>query len=116
MTMEVIIATLIIFLGAYIQTALGFGLAIVAAPILFLLDPPLRASAHNHVSTDIVARYGFKSLGVNIFLGFKICGFYRSYTWDNMWGDVVGLDFCWRQHMRSGWYLLLLSPVILESQ
>ena len=37
--MEVIIATLIIFLGAYIQTALGFGLAIVAAPILFLLDP-----------------------------------------------------------------------------
>ena len=37
--MEVIIATLIIFIGAYIQTALGFGLAIVAAPILFLLDP-----------------------------------------------------------------------------
>ena len=37
--MEVIIAALIILLGAYIQTALGFGLAIVAAPILFLLDP-----------------------------------------------------------------------------
>ena len=57
------------------------------------LGPTLCASAHNHVSTDIVARYGFKSLEVNIFLRFKICDS-RSYTWDNMWGDVVGLDFC----------------------
>ena len=37
--MEIIIATVVIFVGAYIQTALGFGLAIVAAPVLFLLDP-----------------------------------------------------------------------------
>ena len=37
--MEILIATVVIFVGAYIQTALGFGLAIVAAPILFLLDP-----------------------------------------------------------------------------
>ena len=37
--MEIIIATAVIFVGAYIQTALGFGLAIVAAPVLFLLDP-----------------------------------------------------------------------------
>ena len=90
--MEVIIATLIIFIGAYIQTALGFGLAIVAAPILFLLDP-LYVPAPITMSIDIVARYGFKSLEVNIFLRFKICDS-RSYTWDNMWGDVVGLDFC----------------------
>ena len=37
--MEILVATVIIFVGAYIQTALGFGLAIVAAPILFFLDP-----------------------------------------------------------------------------
>ena len=37
--MEILVATVVIFVGAYIQTALGFGLAIVAAPILFFLDP-----------------------------------------------------------------------------
>ena len=37
--MEILVATVVIFAGAYIQTALGFGLAIVAAPILFFLDP-----------------------------------------------------------------------------
>ena len=37
--MEIIVATVVIFVGSYVQTALGFGLAIVAAPILFFLDP-----------------------------------------------------------------------------
>ncbi|MGF1742745.1 sulfite exporter TauE/SafE family protein [Vibrio profundum] len=30
---------LLIFLGAYVQTAIGFGLAIVSAPLLFLISP-----------------------------------------------------------------------------
>ena len=37
--MEILVATVVIFVGSYVQTALGFGLAIVAAPILFFLDP-----------------------------------------------------------------------------
>ena len=37
--MEILVATVVIFIGSYVQTALGFGLAIVAAPILFFLDP-----------------------------------------------------------------------------
>ncbi|MDN3612743.1 hypothetical protein QWZ16_24570, partial [Vibrio ostreicida] len=28
-----------IFLGSFVQTAIGFGLAIVAAPLLFLVSP-----------------------------------------------------------------------------
>ena len=37
--MEIIIATVVIFIGSYIQSSLGFGLAIVSAPVLFLIDP-----------------------------------------------------------------------------
>lgn len=37
--MEILIACLIIILGAFVQTAIGFGLAVVAAPILYFLDP-----------------------------------------------------------------------------
>ncbi|MEX0963562.1 MAG: sulfite exporter TauE/SafE family protein [Pseudohongiellaceae bacterium] len=37
--MEIAIAAFVIFVGAYIQSSIGFGLAIVAAPILFLIDP-----------------------------------------------------------------------------
>lgn len=36
---EAIIAALLIFVGAFVQTAIGFGLAIVAAPLLFLVSP-----------------------------------------------------------------------------
>ncbi|USD63226.1 sulfite exporter TauE/SafE family protein [Vibrio sp. SCSIO 43140] len=34
-----LIAMLLIFVGAYVQTAIGFGLAIVAAPLLFQVSP-----------------------------------------------------------------------------
>jgi len=34
-----IIAMLLIFLGAYVQTAIGFGLAIISAPFLFVISP-----------------------------------------------------------------------------
>lgn len=34
-------AALACFTGAYVQTAIGFGMAIIAAPILFYLDPAL---------------------------------------------------------------------------
>ncbi|WP_038173525.1 sulfite exporter TauE/SafE family protein [Vibrio pacinii] len=38
-TPEAMIAALLIFLGSFVQTAIGFGLAIVAAPLLFLISP-----------------------------------------------------------------------------
>jgi uncharacterized membrane protein YfcA len=37
--MEIAIAVLIVFIGSFIQSSIGFGLAVVAAPILFFLDP-----------------------------------------------------------------------------
>ncbi|OUS15348.1 permease [Gammaproteobacteria bacterium 50_400_T64] len=36
---EVFLAALIIFIGSFVQSSIGFGLAIVAAPFLFLLSP-----------------------------------------------------------------------------
>ncbi|WP_391091587.1 TSUP family transporter [Vibrio sp. NH-UV-68] len=38
-TPEAMIAALLIFFGSFVQTAIGFGLAIVAAPLLFLISP-----------------------------------------------------------------------------
>ncbi|MDN3612335.1 sulfite exporter TauE/SafE family protein [Vibrio ostreicida] len=38
-TTEALIAAFLIFLGSFVQTAIGFGLAIVAAPLLFLVSP-----------------------------------------------------------------------------
>ena len=48
--MDVVFATLLILMGAFVQSAIGFGLAIIAAPLLFLLSPgyvpgPLTATA-----------------------------------------------------------------------
>lgn len=37
--MEVLLACLIIVMGAFVQTAIGFGLAVLAAPILYFIDP-----------------------------------------------------------------------------
>ncbi|MBL4782391.1 MAG: sulfite exporter TauE/SafE family protein [Porticoccaceae bacterium] len=37
--MDILLAALIIFIGSFVQSAIGFGLAIVAAPFLFLLSP-----------------------------------------------------------------------------
>jgi uncharacterized membrane protein YfcA len=37
--MEIAIAAAVIFVGSYVQSSIGFGLAIIAAPVLFLLDP-----------------------------------------------------------------------------
>ena len=39
METELIIAMLLIFIGAFIQSATGFGLAVVASPLLILLSP-----------------------------------------------------------------------------
>jgi uncharacterized membrane protein YfcA len=39
LTTEAWIAALLIFVGSFVQTAIGFGLAIVAAPLLFLVSP-----------------------------------------------------------------------------
>lgn len=38
-TPEALTAAFLIFLGSFVQTAIGFGLAIVAAPLLFLVSP-----------------------------------------------------------------------------
>jgi len=37
--METIIVITVIFAGAYVQSSIGFGLAIIAAPVLFLVNP-----------------------------------------------------------------------------
>lgn len=37
--MEIAIAVLVIFVGSFIQSSIGFGLAIVAAPVLIFIDP-----------------------------------------------------------------------------
>lgn len=37
--MDVLLACLIIVIGAFVQTAIGFGLAVIAAPLLFFIDP-----------------------------------------------------------------------------
>ncbi len=34
-----LIAMLLIFVGSFVQTAIGFGLAVVAAPLLFMVSP-----------------------------------------------------------------------------
>jgi hypothetical protein len=36
---EILAAIAVIFLGSYVQSSIGFGLAIIAAPILFFIDP-----------------------------------------------------------------------------
>ncbi|MCE7630818.1 sulfite exporter TauE/SafE family protein, partial [Vibrio fluvialis] len=35
----VLIAMFLIFVGSFVQTAIGFGLAVVAAPLLFMVSP-----------------------------------------------------------------------------
>ncbi len=37
--MEIAVVLFVIFIGSFIQSSIGFGLAIVAAPVLFLVDP-----------------------------------------------------------------------------
>ncbi len=38
-TTPALTAMLLIFIGSFVQTAIGFGLAIVAAPLLFMISP-----------------------------------------------------------------------------
>lgn len=37
--MEIAAAITVIFVGSYVQSSIGFGLAIIAAPVLFFIDP-----------------------------------------------------------------------------
>ena len=37
--MEIAIASFVIFIGSFVQSSIGFGLAIIAAPLLFFIDP-----------------------------------------------------------------------------
>jgi uncharacterized protein len=39
--MDIFIAIALVFVGAYVQTATGFGLAVIAAPVLFFVNPAL---------------------------------------------------------------------------
>lgn len=39
MTVDIILAAALVFVGAFVQTAIGFGLAVVAAPVLFFVNP-----------------------------------------------------------------------------
>jgi uncharacterized membrane protein YfcA len=37
--LEIFVAMLVIFIGSYVQSSIGFGLAIISAPVLFFIDP-----------------------------------------------------------------------------
>ncbi|MDD9890574.1 MAG: sulfite exporter TauE/SafE family protein [Gammaproteobacteria bacterium] len=37
--MDIAIAAFVIFVGSFVQSSIGFGLAIIAAPVLFFIDP-----------------------------------------------------------------------------
>jgi len=37
--MELLLAATVIFVGSFVQSSIGFGLAIISAPILFFIDP-----------------------------------------------------------------------------
>jgi len=37
--MDILLACLLMFLGAFVQTSIGFGLAVVAAPVLYFINP-----------------------------------------------------------------------------
>lgn len=37
--MELVVAIAVVFAGSYVQSSIGFGLAVIAAPVLFFLDP-----------------------------------------------------------------------------
>ena len=36
---EVLVAVIIVVAGSFVQTGIGFGLAVIAAPLLFFIDP-----------------------------------------------------------------------------
>lgn len=38
-SVEIIAAMAVIFVGSYVQSSIGFGLAIISAPVLFFIDP-----------------------------------------------------------------------------
>lgn len=37
--MDILLGSIVVFLGAFVQTAVGFGLAVIAAPVLYFLNP-----------------------------------------------------------------------------
>lgn len=39
--LDPLLAAIVVFFGAFVQTSIGFGLAIVSAPLLFYIDPKL---------------------------------------------------------------------------
>lgn len=39
MEISVVLAMMLIFLGSFVQSSIGFGLAIVTAPLLYLISP-----------------------------------------------------------------------------
>ena len=51
--MEIALVLAVIFVGSYVQSSIGFGLAVIAAPVLFFIDP-LRAGADHHFRPDPV--------------------------------------------------------------
>ena len=53
--MDILLAIITIVLGAFLQSAIGFGLAIVAAPILYFIDP-------NYVPAPVTACALFLSI------------------------------------------------------
>ncbi len=92
-----ITAFFLIFFGAFVQTAIGFGLAVVASPLLFLVDPDYVPSTVTLIALilSILNALKYKS---NIALG----GLKNALAW-RIPGSVVG-----------GYLLLYVSKDVLS--
>lgn len=82
--MEIALVLAVIFVGSYVQSSIGFGLAVIAAPVLFFIDPlyvpaPITISALT-LSLANAARYwhfiSFQGLKFAIFgrIPGTVCG------------------------------------------
>ncbi|GAD80101.1 sulfite exporter TauE/SafE family protein [Vibrio ezurae] len=77
MDISIFIAMLLIFVGAFIQTTTGFGMAVVASPLLLHLSP-------QYIPAPIII-VGFFLASINLHK-------YRAYvSWTNLKQTVIGL-------------------------
>ncbi len=68
MEIDVVLAVVVIIVGSFVQSSIGFGLAIIAAPILFFIDPlyvpaPITVSALTLSIANSYRHWGSISFG-----------------------------------------------------
>ncbi|MGH1470933.1 MAG: sulfite exporter TauE/SafE family protein [Cellvibrionaceae bacterium] len=67
MTQDVILAAIVVFFGGFVQTSIGFGLAVVSAPLLFIINPsyvPAPITIATTVNCVFVFSYFRQSLSI----------------------------------------------------